>query len=242
MKDKLKEKIKKNKFLFSFMKRIRNFSCRFFRPKKVYYFLNSKKPISQVYGLDRGTAIDRYYIEIFLESNKHYIQGNCLEILNDNYSKRFGEHRVTNIDILDIEETNKKANIIADLRNLSTISDNTYNCIILTQTLHLIDDFNSVVSECYRILKPGGAILVTLPTISRLDPTAGIDNDYWRFTKNSAQYIFSKKFSDVNAVSFGNLLSGINFLMGVSKEEMRQKDIDYIDESFPCLIGVRAIK
>lgn len=242
MNDKIKEKIKKNKFLFPLVKKTRNFFCRFLRPKKVYYFLNSKKPISQVYGLDRGSAIDRYYIKKFLSGNKNFIKGHCLEILNGDYLRKFGEDRVIKIDVLDIDKENKKANIICDLRDAFIIPDNTYNCIVLTQTIHFIDDFDAVISECFRILKPGGAVLATLPSLSRLDPVAGIDNDYWRFTKNSARYIFSKKFNNVDIVSFGNLLAGVNFLMGISKEEMRQKDLDYVDESFSCLIGVRAIK
>jgi len=40
-----------------------------------YSDLLTNKPISTVFGLDRGTAIDRYYIEKFYNENKDLISG-----------------------------------------------------------------------------------------------------------------------------------------------------------------------
>ncbi len=40
-----------------------------------------------------------------------------------------------------------------------TASTRTYDCIILTQTLQLIDDLGAAIAECSRILRPGGVLL-----------------------------------------------------------------------------------
>ena len=44
------------------------------RPVK-WYNLRKTKPISDIFGLDRGTPIDRFYIEDFLYKNKSLIKG-----------------------------------------------------------------------------------------------------------------------------------------------------------------------
>jgi hypothetical protein len=209
----LKKIIKSNKIFFSILNKVRYLLSKVLRPRAAYLLLNFKKPISNEYGFDRGTPIDRYYIENFLESNKSLITGDCLELLNSNYTDKFGKN-VIKSDILDINTDNKKATIYGDLRNLSNVLDSTYDCIILTQVFQFIDDVSSAIKECHRILKPGGVLLVTVPTLGRVDCMSGIQGDYWRFTTASASYLFKKYFStdklEIN--SFGNVSAAINFL------------------------------
>lgn len=233
-------KIKKDFILDDYKKNIK----RFIKLKTFYFLINSTKPISKYYGLERGNSIDRYYIDKFLEKNKNKIRGNCLEILNNNYTTKYGISKNIKSDVLDIEKENKKANIIDDLRNLKKISDNTYNCIILTQVLQFIDDLDSAISECFRILKPGGVLLATLPSISRIDCVANIKGDFWRFTKASAKFLFEKQFesSKLDISSFGNAKSGAYFFVGFSQEDVSQKILEENDQNFPVIITVRAQK
>ncbi len=243
MKQLIKKIIKNNKVIFIIAKNTRFVLSRIFRPRVVYSLLNFKKPISNEYGFDRGTPIDRYYIENFLESNKNLITGNCLELLNSNYTDKFGKN-VIKSNILDINTDNKKATIYGDLRNLSNVPDSTYDCIILTQVFQFIDDVSSAIKECHRILKPGGVLLVTVPTLGRVDCMSGVQGDYWRFTTASASYLFKKYFStdklEIN--SFGNVSAAINFLAGVSLEEVNKEGLDFNDVNFPCLITIKAFK
>ena len=58
------------KYFFKVFKKI-------LKPVK-WYNLRKTKPISNVFGLDRGTPIDRFYIEDFLYKNKSLIKGKCL--------------------------------------------------------------------------------------------------------------------------------------------------------------------
>jgi len=71
------------------------------------YFLatRSLKPISRKFGFDRGTPIDRYWINKFIEENSQYIKGNVLEIGDSRYTKEFGKS-VINSDVLDIDKKN----------------------------------------------------------------------------------------------------------------------------------------
>jgi SAM-dependent methyltransferase len=207
-----------------------------------YKIKNSTEPLSHFYGLDRGQALDRFYIENFLQENRGFIAGRCLEILNNEYSLKFGGKQVTQADILDIETKNPKANIIADLRRMPEILSETYDCLILTQTLQFIDNIPNALAECSRILKPGGYILATLPALSRIDCVAGKDGDFWRFTEAAANYLFKKDFQTVFTKSYGNCRSAMLFLAGAAQEEVSQKVLEKTDPDFPVIIGVLAQK
>ena len=164
-----------------------------------------------------------------------------MEIDDNFYTKKFGDN-ILKSDVLDINKNNAKANIKADLRNAPEINDHAYDCIILTQVLQFIDEYESAIKECRRILKPGGTLLTTLPSISRIDVRAGTKGDYWRFTAASAKYIFEKYFSKAEVKSWGNVLSGTGFWVGMAQEELSQKELGYNDSDFPVIISVKTTK
>lgn len=197
-------------------------------------------PISSKFGFDRGTPIDRFWIDKFMDENKLYVKRRIMEITDSAYTVKYGEDRVVQSDILDINPKNKKANIHGDLRHLYSIKSNTYDCVILTHVLGLIDDIHSAASECYRILKPGGVLLFTS---SCLGPVLG-EQVYWRFTANSIHFLFGKYFksNQMQIKTFGNAMSGQCFWVGMSQEDMDLKSLEYNDVRFPCIVTMRAIK
>lgn len=223
---------------------IKRLILRTIKPSFLYFLNHGTKPLSNYHGFDRGMPIDRFYIENFLEQNKEKIKGNCLELLNDNYIVKYGGEKVTKSEVLDIDRTNRDATIIGDIRNLKDIPDGTYDCVILTQVLQFIDDVEAAVSECHRILKSNGVLLATLPSLSRIDPVAGVNDDYWRFTIASAKYIFGKKFKpeQTEIFSLGNVRSGIYFYAGLAQEDTRKKILRKNDPDFPLIITIKAIK
>ena len=46
-------------------------------------------PLSEHWGRDRGTPVDRYYIERFLGEERDAIRGRVLEVMNADYTERF---------------------------------------------------------------------------------------------------------------------------------------------------------
>jgi hypothetical protein len=202
-------------------------------------------PISRVFGFDRGLPVDRYYIERFLSANESNIGGHVLEIAEDKYTTIFGRDRVTESTVLHVWEGNPKATIVADLTSADFIPSNTFECMILTQTLQFIYDLKAAILTLRRILKPGGVLLATVPgisQISRYDMERW--GDHWRFTTLSAQKLFAEVFSpsEIHIRSYGNVLSANALLQGLAAEELRQEELDYHDPDYELLIAVKAIK
>ena len=143
---------------------------------------------------------------------------------------------------MDVDRKNKSANIYGDLKNLKGIvEDETYDCIILTHVLGFIDDLDSAVSEIYRILKKGGVVLVTTACFS---PTYKDSRNFWRILPEGAKYLFSKHFgiNNVSVSSYGNVLAGQCFWVGMSQEDLSKEGLEYNDPQFPCIVKVCAIK
>jgi hypothetical protein len=115
--------------------------------------LRRTTPISPTWGLDRGTPIDRHYIEQFLDAHRANIRGRVLEVRDAGYATRFGGSAVTHCDVIDIDASNSRATIVADLRNASALPSDTYDCLVVTQTLHLVDDISAAIRECMRLLR-----------------------------------------------------------------------------------------
>lgn len=117
--------------------------------------LRNLEPISRVFALDRGTPIDRVYIEDFLERNRHLVQGVVCEIADNSYSKKYGSN-IEKFEILHYTNENKNATIVGNLTNTSTIPQCKVDCFILTQTLNFIYDFKSAIAGLHYMLKDGG--------------------------------------------------------------------------------------
>ena len=202
-------------------------------------------PISQRWGFDRGLPIDRYYIEQFLSRYRLDVQRRVLEIANNTYTYQFGGDRVTKSDVLYVKAGNPKATIVADLTSADHIPSNTFDCAILTQTLQFIYDVPVALKTLYRILKPGGVLLVTFPGISQIS-REDMDNwgEYWRFTTLSSRKLFEQVFpsEQLTIAAYGNVFTALSFLHGLATEELRQEELDFRDPNYEVLITVRAVK
>jgi SAM-dependent methyltransferase len=207
--------------------------------------LRRLSPISSVWGLDRGRPLDRYYIENFLERNRGDIRGRVLEVKDPSYTTVYGVG-VEQIDVLDVDGSNQRATIVADLTNADGIPSDTFDCFVFTQTLHIIYDIRAVLSTIGRILKPGGVLLCTLPSVSRVNyEDGGLEGgDYWRFTGAAVRRLFSEFFPPdaFNVEGYGNVLTCAAFLYGLAPDELTRDELDFVDPWFPLIFCVRVVK
>lgn len=201
-------------------------------------------PVSRDWGYDRGGPVDRYYIEGFIRANSSGVLGTVLEVQEDDLSRAYGALRVARADIVDINDANARATVLADLRWAPQIPSDTYDCIIITQTLHVIDDMQGVLKECFRVLKPGGTLLATFPAASRVCLEYGADGDLWRLTPAGVRALLEAVFGvgAVEITPYGNVQSNVAFLHGLGQAELTRTQLDAFDPYYPALTGGRAIK
>ena len=203
----------------------------------------STEPLSPNWGFERGTPVDRYYIERFLERHRVDVRGRVLEVKDDGYTRRYGTG-VERADVLDIDASNPRATVVADIAAADGIPDGAYDCFVLTQTLHLVYDVAAAARNAHRALAPGGVLLATVPALSRMCGDPETYPDYWRFTAPSARRLFEEAFGrgDVEVHTAGNALAGAAFLLGMAADELGARRLDAADPAHPVLVTVRAVK
>lgn len=198
--------------------------------------LRRTRPLSDVWGFDRGTPVDRHYVEGFLAEHRGDIRGRVLEVQDSLYTDLFGS-AVEARDVLDVDPANPRATIVADLADSTKLPAGAFDCFILTQTLHLVYDLPAAVRSCHRLLRPGGVLLVTGPAVSRVR-----QGDFWRFTPASLGRLLEEAFGQATVRGYGNVLAATAFLSGMAKEEVPRRLLDRHDEHFPVIVAARAVK
>lgn len=203
-------------------------------------------PVSAKFGLDRGRAIDRYYIEGFLSDSAEHICGRCLELGDAFYTNSLGGIRVTQADVLHVVAGNPEATIIADLTDAPHVPSDAFDCIIFTQTLQMIVDMGAALDTLHRILKPGGVLLLTTSGISKVGRRLGRDDwgEYWRLTAQGVELLASRHFpgAAVEVISYGNVLSAVAYLEGLALEELDPVELDYVDPDYEVIVAARIRK
>jgi len=207
--------------------------------------LRRTTPVSANWGWSRGQPVNRYYIEKFLAEHADDVRGRVLEFADDSYARKFGGAKVTKIDVLDRQEGNPQATIVADLAQGEQIPSDTFDCIICTQVLQYVYDLRSAIRTLYRVLKPGGVVLVTTPGIQKIDSEGNaLWGECWHFTTLSLRRLFEEVFpkDHLGSKAYGNVLAATAFLYGFAREDLRGKDLDYHDSDYEVSITLRAVK
>lgn len=201
-------------------------------------------PISTVFGMDRGIPVDRFYIEDFLKNNQKYIRGVVCEISENTYSIKFGKN-VLSYEIFDFDTKNKKATIIGDLCNVTNDQKDKIDCFIATQTLNFIYEVKEAILGIYSMLRVNGVALITVAGICQISKhDMERWGDYWRFTDRSIMKLFEEIFGcgNVQIDTYGNLLSSIAYLQGISSEDLTTEELLFKDDVYQNVITVIARK
>lgn len=208
--------------------------------------LRRLEPVSREFGFDRGQPIDRYYIERFLERHAASVRGHVLEIGTGMYTKKFGGDRVAASEVLHLEEWKPGVTVVGDLTDPSLqLEDAHYDCIILTQVLHFIFDVPAALRNVNRLLRPGGALLLTEPgitAISRRDSERW--GDFWRFTSQSIEGLLARELPGARCEvrADGNVLAAAAFLYGIAAGELKESELDHRDPDYEVILSAVARK
>lgn len=199
------------------------------------------KPLSYLWGTDRGLPVHRYYLEQFLSEFASDIRGTCLEFQDPQYTPRFGGSAVAKLDILHVDDSNPQATLVADLTKANNLPTDHFDCIICTHVLQSIFEVGKAVSEMYRILKPGGVLHVAVPNVSMCDT---FYHEMWRFTPEGLEVLLAGVFGSNNVTlrAYGNSLTAAGEIRGVVVREFSPAELDIHDPRFAVEVCARAVK
>jgi SAM-dependent methyltransferase len=182
------------------------------------------------WGHERGLPVDRWYIEQFLNQQRHHVHGRVLEVKEDLYASSLGADQV---DVLDIDARNPHATIVGDLCDPATLPTDSFDAAVVTQTLQLVAQPALAVQLLLRSLTPNGHLLLTVPCVSRV---AG-DSDRWRWTAAGLrQMIADAGVTDPEITERGNNASCRAFLCGLGVADLSATVLRKDDPSYPLLV------
>lgn len=201
-------------------------------------------PISEDYGFDRGSPVDRYYIERFLGGNSGDIAGRVLEVGDNAYTVRFGGDRVAQSEILHVDASNPRATLVGDIARPGTLPEASFDCIVFTQTLHLVFDMRAAIANLHDALKPGGVLLLTVPGITQVDIGIWAETWFWSLTSIAGRRLLEERFRPeaIAVEAYGNVFAATAFLYGLAFEELDLADLDADDPRYPIIVAARAVK
>ena len=202
--------------------------------------LRRTRPFSDSYGFDRGRAVDRFYLDRFLDEERAAIRGHVLEIQVSGHAKKFG-HDLTRVDTLDISPQFSPT-YHCDLADAASIvPSDTYDCFLLPNTLSHLARLEESMVQALRVVKPGGVILASAAGLLRLSDA---NEDFWRMTAAGWRRVTERVWPGcaIEIRSHGNCLVAVAALYGLALEELTRAELEAEDERFPVLTTVKCVK
>jgi SAM-dependent methyltransferase len=186
------------------------------------------------WGYERGTPVDRWYIRRWLQGQARHVRGHALEVKEDLYASELG---AATVEVLDIDEANPRATLIADLCDAAALPRAQYDAAVVTQTLQFVADPAAAVRHLVAALRPGGSLLLSVPCLSRVDGPA----DRWRWTPAGLRELLEECVPGTSREvdGLGNGLAGRAFLFGLAVEDLPPRALEVQDPALPLLTVAR---
>lgn len=138
---------------------------------------------------------DRILLKKQIAKFSHYVKGDVLDVgagSFDRYSDLFNCKKYIKLDI----DQESKPDIAGSAEKIP-LDSQSIDSIVCTQVLGDVKDPNGVVSEFFRILKPGGVVLLTESLIAAMHDEP---YDFWRFTNFSLRYLFENNGFEIKEI------------------------------------------
>ena len=193
-------------------------------------------PFSVTYGFERGTPVDRHYLNAFLTRQQPLITGDVLEVQTDAHTHRFG-HDVRRADTFDIVPSADLTYVCDFAHCERVIPDHAYDCLLLPNTLPHFRELGSALSNAIRVVRPGGTILASA---AGLLPLTGDVPDYWRLSPDGWRERLSAAWpgAALEIAGHGNCLTAVAAQLGLALEELSRDELDAHDPRYPVLTTI----
>jgi len=199
------------------------------------------EPVSRVFGLDRGSSIDRYWIESFLARQSAPASGKAVEVGGMRYARRFYPNCTAYS--LRLTDDGSPHCVVCDLEKGEPALAETFDVLIATQVYNFIFETRAALRHSASLLKPKGALLGSVAAITQV---SRYDADRWghfySFTRQAWERLLGEVFEDVHVESFGNVDVACAFLNGLSIEDIPGELLDQHDADYPVVLCFKAAR
>ena len=202
--------------------------------------LRRPRPFSERFGFERGTPIDRHYLNAFLDRHRGDITGDVLEIQLPSYARRFGA-ALGAVHTIDVNAAFEPTYCCDLALAQSVVPPDRYDCFLLPQTLSFLRDLEPALAQALRIVRPGGVILATTAS---LGPLIADGPDYWRMGADGWRLIADRVWSgcEIDVDAYGNCLAAVAAMLGLASEELSPRELAFHDPRYPVLVTLRCRK
>lgn len=197
------------------------------------------EPFSEQFGFSRGTPIDRYYLDRFVDRIRSRVSGDTIEVgvrtARDSACMFPGVTSYRTIDI----EPRRSPDVIGDVQDGSLLPPSSLDSIILFNVLEHCVEPATVIANAFVWLRAGGRLFLMVPNAQRVH---GRPNDYWRMNGAALRHL-CRRFAHVEVHAYGNFTTTIAALAGIAAEELSRDDIDQVHPDYPvatCVVATKA--
>jgi hypothetical protein len=197
-------------------------------------------PFSENFGFDRGTPIDRYYLDRFLAANRAAIRGDVLEIQLPDSARRYGTD-LGAVHTVDINPAFRPTYACDLALAEGVIPDERYDCFLLPNTLSFLRDLEGSLRQALRVIRPGGTILASSSAFVPLVPDMA---DYWRLSAAGWREVAERAWPGcaVEVTGHGNCLAAVASMLALAWEELTPRELDSHDPRYPVLVTLSCRK
>mgnify|MGYP001570227163 CR=1 FL=1 len=103
----------------------------------------------------------RQLLERILWRDRHHIHGAILDIGSKN--RRYDDWFRGVVTAVDKEPNPEKNVVYGDVETKLSFADNTFDSVLCLEVVEYLDQYTRAFEEVYRVLKPGGYALVSVP-------------------------------------------------------------------------------
>lgn len=157
------------------------------------------------------------------ELEKITINGNGIDLGaksgSSSYFRYLNKSDDTQVIFSDLNSTSEKI-LKIDLENDFPVENNSQDFLLLMNVMEHLYNYRKCVSESYRILKPGGRLIGSVPFLHRVHPDP---DDYFRYTESALKKIFDEAgFSNIKVIacSIGPFTAGASIYSNVLKSRL----------------------
>lgn len=157
------------------------------------------------------TAATMVLLDEYKRTFKAYLKGTVLDAGAGTLSARYLVKRLGfEYKSLDLEKHHLDIDYVGDVQKMP-IADASFDSVVCLQVLEHVPNPQKAIAEIYRVLKPGGTAIVSVPFLLYLHNEP---NDYWRYTKHSLRNLFTEAgFEIVELQPLAGLLSFLHHLV-----------------------------